>query len=177
MSDPSKGEDARAALKKILADEETVSGQIRALARRGWSRAEIARALGKRYQHVRNVLEDDKRRTGAAPAAPSAGPGFAETTAPYQAGAIDLDRALDALLKARRQPGDKRPVTVAIDANILAAAEALGLELSAEFERALMALARQRAAELWQAENREAIEERNRFIERHGLWSDSLRQF
>lgn len=174
MSEPPKGSDARAALRKILADEATVSGQIRALARLGWSRAEIARALGKRYQHVRNVLEDDKRRT---PAATSSGPGFAETTAPYQAGAIDLDRALDALSRARRQPGDKRPVTVAIDANILAAAEALGLELSAEFERALMALARQRAAELWQAENREAIEERNRFIERHGLWSDGLRQF
>lgn len=174
MSEPPKGSDARAALRKILADEATVSGQIRALARRGWSRADIARALGKRYQHVRNVLEDDKRRT---PAVAPSGPGFAETTALYQAGAIDLDRALDALLKARRQPGDKRPVTVGIDANILAAAEALGLDLSAELERALVALARQRAAELWQAENREAIEERNRFIERHGLWSDGLRQF
>ena len=174
MSDPSKGSDARAALKKILADEETVSGQIRALARRGWSRADIARALGKRYQHVRNVLEDDKRRT---PAVTSSGPGFAETTAPYHAGAIDLDRALDVLARARRQPGDKRSVTVGIDANIVAAAEALGLDLSAELERALAALARQRAAELWQAENREAIEEHNRFIERHGLWSDGLRQF
>lgn len=177
MADPSDDNPARAALKKILADEETVSGQIRALARHGWSRAEIARALGKRYQHVRNVLEDDKRRTGAALAAPSAAVSLAETTVPYQAGAIDLDRALDALLKARRQPGDKRPVTVAIDANIVAAAEALGLDVSAELERALAALARQRAAELWQAENREAIEEHNRFVERHGLWSDGLRQF
>ena len=38
----------------------TVSDRIRALDRSGHSRAEIARLLGKRYQHVRNVLEADK---------------------------------------------------------------------------------------------------------------------
>ena len=37
----------------------TVSGKIRALSLAGYARADIARLLGKRYQHVRNVLEAD----------------------------------------------------------------------------------------------------------------------
>ena len=44
----------------------TKSEKIRALARRGVERADIARALGIRYQHVRNVLEQDKAREATA---------------------------------------------------------------------------------------------------------------
>ncbi len=40
----------------------TVADRIRALAAAGAPRAEIARFLGKRYQHVRNVLEGDEQR-------------------------------------------------------------------------------------------------------------------
>lgn len=47
-------------LAKIAGSDMTVSDKIRALAAAGYPRAEIARALGKRYQHVRNVLEADK---------------------------------------------------------------------------------------------------------------------
>lgn len=46
----------------LLAGQVTVSDRIRALHRGGYSRAEIARLLNKRYQHVRNVLVDDERR-------------------------------------------------------------------------------------------------------------------
>lgn len=51
----------------------TVSDKIRALNRAGYARADIARYLGKRYQHVRNVLEQDKARqqTVQQPALPS----------------------------------------------------------------------------------------------------------
>jgi len=35
----------------------TVSAQIRYLAANGFERGKIAKLLGKRYQHVRNVLE------------------------------------------------------------------------------------------------------------------------
>lgn len=50
----------------------TVSDKIRKLDEAGLERAEIARLLGKRYQHVRNVLEADRikrpiRRREAAP--------------------------------------------------------------------------------------------------------------
>jgi antitoxin CcdA len=118
------------------------------------------------------VLEDEKRRAAkSAPAAAEASP--PGTGAPP----VDLDRALDALMRARRGPGRKQNISVSIEADIVAAAAALGLDLSAEVERALTALARQRAADLWLAESREAIEEHNRFVERHGLWSDGFRQF
>jgi transcriptional regulator with XRE-family HTH domain len=43
----------------------TVADDIRALAAQGLSRAEIARRLGKSYQHVRNVLEGDKLQAAA----------------------------------------------------------------------------------------------------------------
>jgi hypothetical protein len=41
----------------------TTAAKIRALAARGESRADIARALGIRYQHVRNVLMRDEEKT------------------------------------------------------------------------------------------------------------------
>jgi hypothetical protein len=43
----------------IVKPYRTVSDRIRALAAAGAPRADIARFLGKRYQHVRNVLEGD----------------------------------------------------------------------------------------------------------------------
>jgi hypothetical protein len=43
-------------MEKIAAGLPTKSAKIRALAERGYSRADIARFLGIRYQHVRNVL-------------------------------------------------------------------------------------------------------------------------
>lgn len=45
---------------RIVGSTATVADKIRALDAAGYPRAEIARLLGKRYQHVRNVLEDDK---------------------------------------------------------------------------------------------------------------------
>jgi len=53
---------------KIVSDPKlNVSDRIRALNDLGVPRAEIARLLGKRYQHVRNVLvaEEQKVRTSA----------------------------------------------------------------------------------------------------------------
>src|SRR5271155_4077603 len=55
-------------LAAIAGRHTSVADKIRALAAAGVPRADIARFLGKRYQHVRNVLEDDAQRapTGAA---------------------------------------------------------------------------------------------------------------
>ncbi|WP_293681085.1 AbrB/MazE/SpoVT family DNA-binding domain-containing protein [uncultured Phenylobacterium sp.] len=58
----------RGEAERIVASAMTVSDKIRALAGAGHPRAEIARLLGKRYQHVRNVLEADKLRLGTRPA-------------------------------------------------------------------------------------------------------------
>ena len=46
-------------LRALAAPHATVADKIRALAGAGVARADIARFLGKRYQHVRNVLEGD----------------------------------------------------------------------------------------------------------------------
>jgi bifunctional DNA-binding transcriptional regulator/antitoxin component of YhaV-PrlF toxin-antitoxin module len=57
---------------RIVASEASVSDKIRALDAAGYSRADIARALGKRYQHVRNVLEGDKTRGSGVSEPPAA---------------------------------------------------------------------------------------------------------
>jgi bifunctional DNA-binding transcriptional regulator/antitoxin component of YhaV-PrlF toxin-antitoxin module len=59
----------------------TTSDRIRALDAAGVPRAEIARFLGKRYQHVRNVLEGDRQR-GLTPAPPVEG--VREADQPFQ---------------------------------------------------------------------------------------------
>lgn len=63
----------------IVASLATVSDKIRALNLAGYPRAEIARLLGKRYQHVRNVLEGDKVGRAA-----SATTGVAEEPAVFE---------------------------------------------------------------------------------------------
>ncbi len=52
----------------IIGSDLTVSDKIRALDAAGFPRAEIARLLNKRYQHVRNVLEADRLSAGPAQA-------------------------------------------------------------------------------------------------------------
>jgi hypothetical protein len=51
-------------MQAIVQPHATISDKIRALAAAGAPRAEIARFLGKRYQHVRNVLEGDAQAGG-----------------------------------------------------------------------------------------------------------------
>lgn len=49
-------------MKRLVANISGVSAKIRVLGAAGVSRAEIARFLDKRYQHVRNVLENEKSK-------------------------------------------------------------------------------------------------------------------
>ena len=51
-------------LRAIAQPHATVADKIRALSAAGVPRADIARFLGKRYQHVRNVLEGDAQSGG-----------------------------------------------------------------------------------------------------------------
>lgn len=54
----------RAQLQAVAAGETTISNKVRALARHGASRREIADLLGRSYQQVRQVLVEDERRQG-----------------------------------------------------------------------------------------------------------------
>jgi hypothetical protein len=68
----------------VTATAATVADKIRALHRAGYSRSEIAALLGKRYQHVRNVLVDDQRRASIPPARQVLAGGVAEGEATFE---------------------------------------------------------------------------------------------
>lgn len=55
-----------AEMQRIVEGLPTISAKIRALDAAGYTRADIAGFLGKRYQHVRNVLVRGRPRTEAA---------------------------------------------------------------------------------------------------------------
>ena len=57
--------DQESAIDRIVHSNATKSDRIRKLDELGLARADIARALGIRYQFVRNVLVDDERRRAA----------------------------------------------------------------------------------------------------------------
>jgi antitoxin CcdA len=75
-------------------------------------------------------------------------------------------------------------VTIELDAESIAAAEAAGIDLSQllveALRRRLPNLHAAERAELdrrWQEENRQAIEAYNEMIEEHGLFSEGMRTF
>lgn len=55
----------RERMERIAGAESTIAGKIRVLGRAGFKRADIARFLNRRYQHVRNVLEAEMQRAAA----------------------------------------------------------------------------------------------------------------
>jgi antitoxin CcdA len=75
------------------------------------------------------------------------------------------------------KPGPKRAVNLSIDAEILAAAKAQGINLSQALEDELRKRTQESREAKWQEENREALEAHNRFIEKHGIWSEKYRSW
>ena len=55
-------------MNRVVEGLPSVAAKIRALDGSGYARADIARFLGKRYQHVDNVLKQARRKAAAAPA-------------------------------------------------------------------------------------------------------------
>ncbi len=153
-------------LAKTLKSHATVSDRIRALHAAGWERSKIANALGKRYQHIRNVLVEDEKRK------PVASPQESEMARHAPCDSLYLETVLKNALTA-----DKEPLNLSFNASLREAAKRLNLNLSELLERRVIELVKQEAMARWKDENREAIESSNRFVEKHGLWSDGLRQF
>ena len=79
----------------------------------------------------------------------------------------------------RRSPKatTKRATNVSIRSDLLAAARDAGVNLSATLERALEAELAEARGQKWRRENRDAIAAYNEYIEKHGLFSDSVRRF
>ena len=74
-------------------------------------------------------------------------------------------------------------VTVELDSESIAAAKEAGIDLSKLLVGALRrklpklhAAEREKAAQEWCEQNREAIDSYNKFVERHGLFYDRIRK-
>jgi antitoxin CcdA len=79
---------------------------------------------------------------------------------------------------SRRSPSvAKRATNVSIRGDLLAAARAAGVNLSATLERALTAELAKGKRKKWREENREAIAAYNHYIEKHGTFSDDVLSF
>lgn len=71
----------------------------------------------------------------------------------------------------------KRATNVSIRSDLLVAAREAGVNLSATLEQALTEELAARERKQWRAENREAIQVYNEHVEKHGTFSDDLRNF
>jgi antitoxin CcdA len=71
----------------------------------------------------------------------------------------------------------KKATNVSINSDLLQQARRLGINLSATFESALAEKVRAEQREQWRRENAEAIRAYNQFVEEHGTYGDSDRQF
>lgn len=71
----------------------------------------------------------------------------------------------------------KKPTNLSINSDLLSKARKSKINLSATLERALTQQLRQTERESWKNENRDAIEALNDLAEKHGLFSDSFREF
>lgn len=71
----------------------------------------------------------------------------------------------------------KKSTNLSLPEDVLRSARALNLNLSRELEMHLRKVIREKQAEQWRIDNREAIQAINAQLERDGLWSDGLRMF
>lgn len=71
----------------------------------------------------------------------------------------------------------RKPTNVSLDAEFVAEAKALGINLSQACEKGLVEAVKEARAALWQEENREAIESWNAWVEENGLPLASKRMF
>jgi antitoxin CcdA len=78
-------------------------------------------------------------------------------------------------MPATSERSRKKAVNVSINADLAAEAKAAGLNVSGVLEKALHAELQALREQQWREENREAIEESNRYFEEHGSPLDKYR--
>lgn len=71
----------------------------------------------------------------------------------------------------------KKATNLSINSDLLRQARAMNLNLSGELELRLVEILKQKLAEQWQQDNKEAIDDYNARVERDGVFSDGLRRF
>jgi antitoxin CcdA len=80
-------------------------------------------------------------------------------------------------MRMNRPVAFRKAVNLSLDADLIAEAKALDLNLSRTLEEALRARVREEKARRWQETNAEAIRLSNEELEKNGLWSDRYRLF
>lgn len=75
------------------------------------------------------------------------------------------------------QAAPKKSVNLSINADLLHQAKQLNINLSQTLEQHLAEIIRQAQRSQWLAKNKNALDEYNRRIEKHGAFSDGLRRF
>lgn len=75
------------------------------------------------------------------------------------------------------QAAPKKSANLSINADLLQQAKQLNINLSQTLEQHLAEIIRQAQRSQWLAENKNALDEYNRRIEKHGAFSDGLRRF
>jgi antitoxin CcdA len=75
------------------------------------------------------------------------------------------------------KPGPKRAVNLSIDAEILAAAKAQGINLSQTLEDELRKRTKEAREARWREENREFIESYNAYIDRNGVFGEEFQDW
>ncbi|WFE69527.1 type II toxin-antitoxin system CcdA family antitoxin [Thiomicrospira sp. R3] len=71
----------------------------------------------------------------------------------------------------------KKPTNVSVNADLLAKAKRLKINLSATLEQALIKKVQERERQQWRLENADSIQAYNDFVEQQGSFSDSVRKF
>lgn len=71
----------------------------------------------------------------------------------------------------------KRPANLSVNGDLLSKARELDINLSATLELALASALREKQRAQWLAENKAAISAYNDHVEKHGVFSDGLRNF
>ena len=72
---------------------------------------------------------------------------------------------------------NKKPTNVSVNGDLLRQAKALKINLSQVLEQRLIEIVREQQRELWVAENQQAFEDYNAYVERNGVFSDGLKKF
>ena len=75
------------------------------------------------------------------------------------------------------KPGPRRAVNLTIDAEILAAAKAQGVNLSQVLEEELRRLTKKAREAKFREESREAVESYNRLVERAGVFGEEFQDW
>ena len=75
------------------------------------------------------------------------------------------------------QSAPKKSANLSINADLLQQAKQLNINLSQTLEQHLAETIRQLRRSQWLAENKNALDDYNRRVEKHGAFSDGLRRF